>query len=178
MDNQHFLIFPLTEKDQEALGMREEFSEDSGTIGIMLPPSRIRENVKRWKKYGSADPFESGEVGDAVATLNRIVESMKTRHAEEIKKLGYQHEVDKVTLQDQWKKGADANAHAKAEEVKMNMELQAKRMEVKNLRVEKLEAELKEREKQASTYYRDFGETRKRPLNGFQRFMCRLVRVR
>lgn len=172
MPNQDHVIVPLTEQDQEALGMREEFKNHTGTIGMVLLRSRIREGVKRWEKRDAPpDVFEGATVVDSVRTLSKIVENMRSRHADEIRQM-------QSEARQQGKTDAEVSYNTKKNEAERLSKLQQRRLDRKDTRIEELKADKTDQAHQITTYRRDFGDLRTRPLNRLQRFICSLFRIR
>ena len=72
---QQYMIFPITEKEQEFLEVRpQEFDMEPGELlGMLITPSRVREGIHRWVKKGSPNPIEGNEVSDVVRAVQETL---------------------------------------------------------------------------------------------------------
>lgn len=164
------LIFPVTAQDREALGISGEFETDK-TIGICLPPARIREGHKRWERNERPNPFEHSDASDAVRTLTVRNETLDEQHA------------------------ADKAEALEAQAVEFNEKLDAKQDELsqaetenrlKDTRIDALKNTQKKLKKQVASDEKTIKLFRERyggtdaplvPLTRLQRFIARLFRI-
>ena len=167
-----FMLLPITEKNREALGLEAEF-KDGGMLGILLPPSRIREGIQRWDKHGCPHPYLNHETPDTLLTLDATIQTLVDR-AEAAKQVlldEFQKEYEKLNTEH------ETTLEAGNSEAEKNAKFQARRMTVKDSKITELQETLNAEKQKTRTYELDFGDIRTRPLNWIQRFIGRLFRI-
>ena len=167
-----FMLLPITEKNREALGLEDEF-KDGGMLGILLPPSRIREGIQRWDKHGCPHPYTNHETPDTLLTLESTTQTLVDR-AEEAKEMllnEFQKEYEKLNAEH------ETTFQAANSENERNAKFQARRITVKDSKITELQASIKAEKQKTRTYQHHFGDIRTRPLNWLQRFIGRLFRI-
>ena len=83
---QQYMIFPITEKEQEFLQVRpEEFGVEGSIVGLLLTPSRVREGMRRWVKKGCQNPIDGNEVSDIVKATADVLVVKHTNQLERIR---------------------------------------------------------------------------------------------
>lgn len=182
---QEHIIFPLTTRDQERLGMREELEEKGDTIAIALPPSRVREGIVRCEKHHEGiDPFSDPSVSDAIQTFNRIadnyserVEQIRKQHVQERQHQEAEFHQQLNDVIEETEKAIHAKYEQEKADAKRLSDLRQTRLESKDKRISELKADIDDRDMTIGYYKQDFGERRTKPLNKFQRFTCWLFRI-
>ena len=154
---QQYMIFPITEKEQEFLQVSpEEFAvEAGGIVGLLLTPSRVREGMRRWVKKGCQNPMNGNEVSDVVRATRDV---LLLKHANRVTEIR--------TAQDKISKGYQSEKN-----------LYEKRIILKNNKTKTLEDTLHTEKEKVLAYQKVYGTGRKHPLNWVQRFVGRLFRI-
>lgn len=162
------MLFPVSEQEQDALGIRPaEFDREDGLLGAMITPSQIRIGIKRWVKNECPNPIAGNDTADVVKSTQAL---LKAAYAIEIAELQKAHAQEVSTL-----KATLSKVNATAEQ-KQN--LSQRRLKLRSETVSKYKTALETEQKKVQAYASRFGETlRPHPLNWFQRFMGRLCRI-
>ena len=168
------IIYPLTEDERERMKIPEQEFGGDGTLGLIFTPSDIRRGIKRWLKQGRPDFYRGEEVSEGVNALHAELSAAHKRKLKEVEKTLLDEFETQVSNLESAHSLETENREKEAERHKTTYE---RRLEVKNKQLMEFRNELKTEREKVQTYNAHFGEIRSHPLNRFQRFMGRLLRI-